>query len=309
MDDNNLVKEIYPEQVKSINPYDISYIAMKNGSIIMIIEKEQTSPNFNIQGKKYMSYINQEKKEKEEYNNINYSFRSDIKNEENNPYFIEKKQYIFYKKSNNKEKEEITNNKNLIKHSKTFSYTNTTPIKEKNKLKTKNNTYIKNKYNNNDYNNISVKYSRYSSNNKIQDSNYGFIKSNSEIIDLNKNEKDIIYSDDYYDIIKKPKIEYSDDYAMNKYSIKRFDNHNVLSNSVLTDKNYRAKTPIYTMRDLGKKNHRKNKGNNLELKKCLSKDNHRYYERKELSAPKKSKSNYIRMTSLEGNTIHVFENK
>ena len=61
MDDNNLVKEMYPEQVKSINPYDISYIAMKNGSIIMIIEKsppknylnkiynknEQSSPNFN----------------------------------------------------------------------------------------------------------------------------------------------------------------------------------------------------------------------------------------------------------------------
>ena len=52
------------------------------------------------------------------------------------------------------------------------------------------------------------------------------------------------------------------------------------------------------MRDLGKKNHRKNnenKKNNLELKKCLSKDNHRYYERKELSAPKKMKSNYIKM--------------
>ena len=71
-DDNNLVKEIYPEQVKSINPYDISYIAMKNGSIIMIIEKtpsknntsssnyyyyqrqEQNSPNFNKGGKKYI---------------------------------------------------------------------------------------------------------------------------------------------------------------------------------------------------------------------------------------------------------------
>ena len=63
------------------------------------------------------------------------------------------------------------------------------------------------------------------------------------------------------------------------------------------------------MRDLGKKNYRRNKGNNLELKKCLSKENHRYYERKELSAPKKNNSNYIKMKSSDGNTIHVFEDK
>ena len=279
--DNNLVKEIYPEQVKFLNPYDISYIAMKNGSIIMIIEpisnnkKEQTSPKF---GRKYMSYINEEK----------------------NPCLIEKKKYIFYKKANNKEKEKAA--KNLIKHSKTFSFSgNTTPIKKKNR----------------DYNNISIKLSRYSSKknhtNKIsvQDTNYsyGFLKSNSEMINLNKNVNDIIYSDDYYDVFKKPKIEYSDDYAMNKYYIDSFNNHTVLSNSILN--NQRPKTPILTMRDLGKRNHRKNNGNKnktLELKKCLSKDNHRYYERKELSAPKKSKSNYIKMKSFEGNTIHVFEN-
>ena len=38
----NLVKEITPEEVKLINPYDITYIAMKNGSIIMVLEKEKS---------------------------------------------------------------------------------------------------------------------------------------------------------------------------------------------------------------------------------------------------------------------------
>ena len=49
-----------------------------------------------------------------------------------------------------------------------------------------------------------------------------------------------------------------------------------------------------------------NKNNNLELKKYLSKDNHRYYERKELSVPKQS--NYYQKRSINGSTIHVFEN-
>ena len=99
MDENNLVTEIYPEEIQSLNPYDISYIAMKNGSIIMVIDKtppmmnrvnnyyyreekkEQNSPNFNIEGKKYISYVKEHRNQKEKKypnNNIN------IYNEENN---------------------------------------------------------------------------------------------------------------------------------------------------------------------------------------------------------------------------------
>ena len=338
MDENNLVTEIYPEEIQSLNPYDISYIAMKNGSILMIIEQtpeknisnnnyyyynnkdnnEQNSPNFNIKGKKYISYI-KEIKEKNKYdinnynnynynnieeNNIlNYSFRSsdEIKNnnynkkyitENKNPYLIEKRKYIFYKKSNTEKPER--NNINPLKHSKTFSYAIATPVKNKNNL---NNELFRKKYSNNIYNNISIKNSRYSSKksksyiNNYQDSfSYGFIKSKSE---------NIIYNN------TKPKIEYTDNFTLNKYSIEDFNNH-------IIDNDLRAKTPIYTMRDLGRKNHKKkngNKNNNLELKKCLSKHNHRYYERKELSVPKKSKSNYIKMKSFNGNTIHVFKNK
>ena len=292
---------------------------MKNGSIIMIIEKtpsssndyyyqskEQNSPNFNTKGKKHISY----------YDNFNYSFRSYDNNddkysnenyeitEDKNPCLIEKRKCIFYKKSKNiKEKEEKEEkiDKSPLKHSKTFSYTYSTPIKKKDNKE--------NKFTNKDYNNIAIIHSKYSSKkdkNKTYNSNfsYGFIKSKSQNVNLNENE--IINSDEKYDKYNKPRIEYSDDYIINKYSIEQFNNHAVLSNSLL--KNNRAKTPIISMRDLGKKNQKKN-NTNKELKKCLSKDNHRYYERKELSAPKKYDYNYIKMKSVDGNTVHVFENK
>jgi hypothetical protein len=50
--------------------------------------------------------------------------------------------------------------------------------------------------------------------------------------------------------------------------------------------------------------------NNNLLKKCLTKDNHKYYERKELSQPKKvAISNYTKKKDLNGNIIHIFESK
>ena len=92
-----LVKEITPEEVKTIDPFEMSYIAMKDGSIIMVIEKnekiennftllkekkEQNSPDFNLKGKKYISYINQKnenyQKENEEDYNVYYSKNTNI---------------------------------------------------------------------------------------------------------------------------------------------------------------------------------------------------------------------------------------
>ena len=92
MEGNSLVKEITPEEVKTIDPFEISYIAMKDGSIIMVIEKnikiennftlvkekkEQNSPDFNLKGKKFISYTNQKnekyQKENEEDYNVYYS--------------------------------------------------------------------------------------------------------------------------------------------------------------------------------------------------------------------------------------------
>ena len=367
MDENNLVTEIYPEEIQSLNPYDISYIAMKNGSIIMVIDKtppmmnrvnnyyyqeekkEQNSPNFNIEGKKYISYVKEHRNQKEkkypnnniniyneENNNImNYSFRSSDEinhnnyllkksktnniyinnnNEMNkkyvdkNPYLIEKRKYVFYKKSDN-EKKENSNNYNFIplKHSKTFSYMISTPTKRK--INNVDNSSFRKKYSNDLYDNISIKYSKYSSkkNNPYRNStydsirSYGYIKSKSENINFNDN----------CNLLYKPKIEYTDDFTLSKNSVYDYQNHCTLNDSMIKtyQNNLRAKTPIYTMRDLGRKNHRKikiNKNNNLELKKCLSKDNHKYYERKELSAPKKT--NYYQKRSINGSTVHVFEN-
>ena len=95
MEENSLVKEITPEEVKLIDPYEISYIAMKNGSIIMVIEQNinvknsfknegQDSPNFNLKGKKIMSYITPkikiDQEENEEDYNVYYSNNSNNKN-------------------------------------------------------------------------------------------------------------------------------------------------------------------------------------------------------------------------------------
>ena len=40
MPTKNIVKEILPEQIKDVNPYEIIYLAMKDGSVIMIVDKE-----------------------------------------------------------------------------------------------------------------------------------------------------------------------------------------------------------------------------------------------------------------------------
>ncbi len=373
MIENNLVRELSPEEVKTINPYEISYIAMKDGSIIMITEdtitinnknktklnidnkdkKEQSSPNFNIQGKKFSSRIKKENNiiikneninyiENIENNNLNYSFRSsdEIRNnnikENNNNHYIEKKKYIFYK-NNESEIKEI-NDFNPIKHSRTFSY-NITPPKRNSNIyllkksethlidKDNENNSFRKKYSNNNYNNISIRYSKYSNksnyNNKIYDINMSpdlnYKKFNSTINYSNSSIKNIslniqnenISNDSIYEVYKKPKIK-EDSSVNDSYTIDKYQNHNVLNDSIFKNKNniFRSKTPIYTMRDLGKKNPKKNKNKEkLELKKYLSKDNHKYYERKELSAPKKSKSNYIKMQSSNGKTVHVFENK
>ena len=104
MEENSLVKEITPEEVKSIDPFEISYIAMKDGSIIMVLEKnenlentfklkktilkkserseqkgnfEQDSPDFNLKGKKHISFINkkieEQQKEKQVENEVDYN--------------------------------------------------------------------------------------------------------------------------------------------------------------------------------------------------------------------------------------------
>jgi hypothetical protein len=103
MEDNELVKEISPEEVRDIDPFEISYIAMKDGSIIMVIdkieiqnkrnyyyqmrenrEKEiQKSPNYNLKEKAYVSYIKpkmeKEPKQYEEEEDFNVYYSNNNK--------------------------------------------------------------------------------------------------------------------------------------------------------------------------------------------------------------------------------------
>ena len=444
MEQNSLVKEITPEEVKSLDPFEISYIAMKDGSIIMVLEKNdnlenniqikktilknneksekkeksgQNSPNFNLSGKKHISFIKTKIEEKEnqkeiknkneiDYNvyysntkNKSYDINNDndnldnmsfysnddiykkssnnikveyvyrngnneytntnFENKENDinnigsktPYYIVKRKYYFCKKTDNENKpKNETNNLN-----KTYSY-NIPSEKGQNNLYTYKSHNINNNINND---NMSLKYSKYSidkninninnninnknfirnsdykannntyintyenisqrSSNKYSETNNTYNNMNT-LNNTNTNLNNEYYDNyHYYEMYYKPKYE---NFDINNYSFKNNQNHTVHSivntknDNLSVDKKYsitRTKTPLYTVRDLKRKgnNDKKkvNKKNNLELKKCLTKDNHKYYERKELSAPKKLKSNYIKMKDFNGKTIHVFENK
>ena len=272
-------------------------------------EENNNILNYSFRSSDEINHNNYRLKKSKTDNNYIYNNKIEInkKNVDNkNPYLIEKRKYIFYKKSNGK-KENLNNNFTPLKHSKTFSYTISTPTKRKIDNIDNSNSSFRKKYSNDLYDNISIKYSKYSSkkNNPYRNSTYdsirlyGYFKSKSENINFNNN----------CNLCYKPKIEYTDDFTLSKNSVYDSQNHCTLNDSVIKtyQNNFRAKTPIYTMRNLGRKNHRKIKINkNLELKKCLSKDNHKYYERKELSAPKKS--NYFQKRTINGSTVHVFEN-
>jgi len=121
MKQNTFVKEISPDEVKTIDPFEISYIAMKDGSIITVTEKNNEN-NYNII----------EHKEQ----NI-YQIKE--RNEENSPKFnLKKKNYIpyqdnesdynvYYSNNNNKTKiqensNKLNNNFNNIENNSFYSY-------------------------------------------------------------------------------------------------------------------------------------------------------------------------------------------
>ena len=444
---NLLVKEITPEEVKSLDPYEITYIAMKDGSILMVIEKnaiiknnyelkktvkknvvkEQTSPSFNLEGKKkYTSFISKKSEieqspndEEEDFNvfysnsnskktykeyelkniksikeenivndnsfysyddinpsckmkngikpcniiNIEYNYQNgpiDEKQAQNDldklkmnnttvyntddnfeknksPYYVIKKKYKFYKKSN------VANQSNEKK-----------PINKRATLYpsqhiNKNNIYYsKSSENLCDNNNIEIKYSKYSvDNNKDKYSgnsyrnefghkeyprNYNYLSQKISKDENILNEEQKLNRTFVSNNNNKNNFNYYETYKKNKENNKRVDNINNIDyyenknyrnisrlSSVCDDlkleninKNIRSRTPLYTTKDLKKNHtnhHKQSKNNNTELKKWLSKENHKYYERREVSASKKDNSKYIKMKDFNGKTVHIFENK
>jgi len=121
MEQNTLVKEIYPEEVKTIDPFEISYIAMKDGSIFVLIEKnnenkyqirehkeknsyqmkernEENSPNFNLKRKNYISHPDNDSDYNVYYSNNNKTIIQENSNKLNNNFnnIIEKNTFYSY---------------------------------------------------------------------------------------------------------------------------------------------------------------------------------------------------------------------
>ena len=67
MPKRNFVREIKAENVKDINPYDIIYLALKDGSIVLVADKDEDAQDFedNIEG------FSQKKANEKFFNKIN----------------------------------------------------------------------------------------------------------------------------------------------------------------------------------------------------------------------------------------------
>ena len=114
MPTKNIVREILPEQIKDVNPYEIIYLAMKDGSVIMIADKEDENfesldLNYNIEETKTKDKFKTEKNSKSK-NKIN---SSDKKYNSNKSF---RKNYSDFNMKSNKTKNYNLNN--------TFNYSN-----------------------------------------------------------------------------------------------------------------------------------------------------------------------------------------
>jgi hypothetical protein len=120
MEQNTIVKEICPEEVKTIDPFEISYIAMKDGSIILITEKNNEN-NYNlIEHKEDNVYHIKERKEE-------YSPTFNLKKRNYIPYQDNESDYNIYYSNNNKtiiqeNINKINNNFNNIENNSFYSY-------------------------------------------------------------------------------------------------------------------------------------------------------------------------------------------
>ena len=128
-----------------------------------------------------------------------------------------------------------------------------------------------------------------------------------------------------YEILNKPKyikvdrnIINTNNYRKVGYSTEKNQKNSfvIMPEELKLDKEketLRTKTPLLSMKNLRRNNYNKKinymKNNNKELIKCLTKDNHKYYERKDFNLQKKSTSKYIKKKDSNGKIIHIFENK
>ena len=292
INNNDKADYIYKNNIKDHNFEKVKYI--KN------LDKENNNYPYIIEKKKY--FIRKKITEEEPSIKQNKTFSYKIPSKDNNIYIVRSAN-----KNNNK-------NKNIL-----ISYSN--------KLSNENDNYniiynnypktpeIKKRYKNN----MSAYYCTCKRNNYLKNNRN---LSENIILNSSRNSNNQIHNN-YYKIKK----NYIKSYNNNRVYQYKNQNHSFIGNSpnnliiqALRPIYLRAKTPEYSLKNFGhcygnnKKvnNHLKNN----KLRVSLRADNHRFYERKEIRKSKKNslielnnypKSNYFKLTNINGKTVHVFE--
>ena len=267
----NLVKEITPEEVKLINPYDITYIAMKNGSIIMVLEKEKSEkkhkedflPFFKNNGEQNIN-INTKKTGTNDNNDSSYSFDDILnyniipktsQNKVDNKKIYDKKTFFVKKRSKDRlDNDNETTNYNTLQNIKGInSYSLRDSSQNNNILSISCYSKDKNHNRKNKINNLKYKKAKLSMDTKILQNN------------------------NCYDEPPKPKMDLQIQY------------------------NLKSKTPIISMKR-GFKYKNRYKDGEINRHKCRRNysRNHKYYEIKDNSAPKKTEYKIINSRKSRG---------
>jgi len=109
MPKRNFVREIKAENVKDINPYDIIYLALKDGSIVLVADKDEDAQDFedNIEGfsqkkanEKFFNKINKNNNKKLNNNTNSISSKKNTIDTDNNNNIKTKYSYYSKDKSN-----------------------------------------------------------------------------------------------------------------------------------------------------------------------------------------------------------------
>ena len=293
INNNFKVDYIYKNNIVNENNFaKLNYI--KN------LEKEDINYPYIIEKKKY--FIRKKISKEEPSLNQNKTFSYKIPSKDNNIYIVRNSN-----KNNNK-------NKNIL-----ISYSN--------KISSENNNY--NNIRNNYLKTPEIKYR----DKKNINTNYCTCKRNYYFKNKRQLSADILLNlrrnsnNQFHNNYYKVKKNYINGYNSNRDDQYKNKNHSFVGNppnnliiQALRPIYLRAKTPEYSLKNYGHCYGNNKKANNHlknnKLRVSLRNDNHRFYERKEIRKRKKisimemnnyPKSNYFKLTNLNGKTVHIFE--
>ena len=309
MQSNYNVNNNIHKKVNINNNFKVDYIYKNNIvdennfaklNYIKNLEKEDINYPYIIEKKKY--FIRKKISKEEPILNQNKTFSYKIPSKDNNIYIVRNSN-----KNNNK-------NKNIL-----ISYSN--------KISSENNNY--NNIINNYLKTPEIKYR----DKKNMNTNYCTCKRNHYFKNKRQLSADILLNlrrnsnNQFHNNYYKVKKNYINGYNNNRDDQYKNKNHSFVGNppnnliiQALRPIYLRAKTPEYSLKNYGHCYGNNKKANNHlknnKLRVSLRNDNHRFYERKEIRKRKKisimemnnyPKSNYFKLTNLNGKTVHIFE--